>query len=165
MEFHEELQIARKEKGLTQVALAEKVGISVNSVRLYESGKITPTLETLKKIALALDIDDIAIGTDGKEFIFRSQYSDYKTGAEEIHTPSWEKIRRAFYELPTEWQRDTVVNWQIEILHKKMGKNYSRAVFEALMSLYRKDDVFSQELLKRIESLLYSLPRKDPAEK
>lgn len=177
MEFHEQLRTARKAKGLTQVELAERVGISVNSVRLYEAGKITPNLETLKKIALALDVD--AIGTNGKEFIFRSgtfepvqsvqfipqpQYSDWKAGAKETHTPSWEKARRAFYELPNNWQKDTAINWQIEILHKKMGKNYNNAVFEALLRLYQSDDSFSQELAERLESLLYGQPT-DPDKK
>ena len=56
MYFNERLKNVRKEKGLTQADLAEKAGISINSVRLYESGKITPKVETLQKIADALEV-------------------------------------------------------------------------------------------------------------
>lgn len=37
--------------------LAEKAGIAVNSVRLYESGKVTPKFDTMRKLANALEID------------------------------------------------------------------------------------------------------------
>lgn len=57
MEFNERLRVSRKEKGLTQVDLAEKAGIAVNSVRLYESGKVTPKLDAMRKLADALEID------------------------------------------------------------------------------------------------------------
>mgnify|MGYP002518213785 CR=1 FL=1 len=55
MEFCERLKNLRKEKGLTQIELAEKAGIAVNSVRLYESGKITPKMDSVEKIAVALN--------------------------------------------------------------------------------------------------------------
>lgn len=57
MRFNERLRAARKEKGLTQVDLAEKAGIAVNSVRLYESGKVTPKFDAMRKLANALEID------------------------------------------------------------------------------------------------------------
>lgn len=37
--------------------LAEKAGIAVNSVRLYESGKVTPKFDAMRKLANALEID------------------------------------------------------------------------------------------------------------
>lgn len=56
MEFNERLRAVRKEKGLTQAELAEKAGIAVNSVRLYESGKVTPKLDTIARIAGAMGL-------------------------------------------------------------------------------------------------------------
>lgn len=47
----------RKKKGLTQIELASKAGISVNSLRLYEAGKRQPKVDQLVKIASALDTD------------------------------------------------------------------------------------------------------------
>lgn len=51
MEMGKLIRQARKNAGLTQAELAERVGISINSVRLYESGKITPKIGTMIKIA------------------------------------------------------------------------------------------------------------------
>lgn len=56
MEFNERLRTIRKEHGLTQAELAEKAGIAVNSVRLYESGKVIPKLDTIAKIARAMGL-------------------------------------------------------------------------------------------------------------
>ncbi len=46
----------RKDKGLTQQAMAEAIGIHVNSLKKYESGQTQPSLEVIKKIATALHI-------------------------------------------------------------------------------------------------------------
>lgn len=51
MEMGKLIRQARKNAGLMQAELAERVGISINSVRLYESGKITPKIGTMIKIA------------------------------------------------------------------------------------------------------------------
>ena len=41
----------RKQKGLTQQALADAIGLHVTQVKRYESGGSQPSLEALKKIA------------------------------------------------------------------------------------------------------------------
>ncbi len=46
----------RKERGLTQQQMADSIGIHVNSVKKYESGQAQPSLDVLKKIALALNV-------------------------------------------------------------------------------------------------------------
>lgn len=46
----------RKDKGFTQQQMAEAIGIHVNSVKKYEAGQAQPSLEGLKKIALALHV-------------------------------------------------------------------------------------------------------------
>ncbi len=54
----------RKEKNLTQQEMADKIGLHVNQVRRYESGSAQPSLEALKKIAVALSvtIDSLVFG-------------------------------------------------------------------------------------------------------
>ncbi|MGN0011723.1 MAG: helix-turn-helix domain-containing protein [Candidatus Bruticola sp.] len=42
---------ARKQAGLKQADMAEKVGVSVTSVSLWENGKQVPDFEKIKKIA------------------------------------------------------------------------------------------------------------------
>lgn len=46
----------RKERGLTQQQMADTIGIHVNSLKKYESGQAQPSLDVLKKIALALNV-------------------------------------------------------------------------------------------------------------
>ena len=51
------IKALRKERGLTQVQLANRVGLSQPSIVLAERGEDHLTLRTLRKIALALEVD------------------------------------------------------------------------------------------------------------
>ena len=44
----------RKARGLTQLALAEQVGIAVLQVHRYEGGTSQPTLDVIRRLAIAL---------------------------------------------------------------------------------------------------------------
>ena len=68
MKFNERLRAIRKEKGLTQAELADKAGIAVNSVRLYEAGARLPKLDTIARMAVAMGLtaDDLMAGQWGK---------------------------------------------------------------------------------------------------
>lgn len=46
----------RKMRGMTQIELAKKADISVNSLRRYESGERIPTIKVLREVAEALDV-------------------------------------------------------------------------------------------------------------
>ena len=46
----------RKQKSLTQQALAEAIGLHVTQVKRYEAGTSQPSLEALKKIAKTLRV-------------------------------------------------------------------------------------------------------------
>lgn len=52
----EKLIFARKEKGLTQEQLAEKVGINRAYLANIENGKNTPSLEVAKNISAVLNM-------------------------------------------------------------------------------------------------------------
>lgn len=56
MEFHEKIQELRKQKGLTQEQLAEKLYVSRTAVSKWESGRGYPNIDTLKQIARFFDI-------------------------------------------------------------------------------------------------------------
>ena len=62
MTFAEQLQSLRKKSGVSQVALAEKIGISWRAYQTYERGEREPSLSTL--IALAdfygISLDELA---------------------------------------------------------------------------------------------------------
>lgn len=57
MGYLEQLARIRKEKGLTQAALAEMVGVEQPTIQRWEKGKREPELAQLFKLAAALDID------------------------------------------------------------------------------------------------------------
>lgn len=56
MDFGERLSALRKERGLTQQALAERVDLHVTLIRRYEGGKTQPGFEAIRKIAVALSV-------------------------------------------------------------------------------------------------------------
>jgi transcriptional regulator with XRE-family HTH domain len=56
MGFPDRLVALRKAKGFTQQAMADAIGINVTQVKRYEAGQSQPSLEALRKIALALSV-------------------------------------------------------------------------------------------------------------
>lgn len=56
MNISDKLKDARKNAGLTQAQLAEKLGITAQSYSQYETGKRHPKLITIEKIAAALKV-------------------------------------------------------------------------------------------------------------
>ena len=57
MKTGDTIRALRKERMLSQIELATKAGIAVNSLRLYEANKREPKLDSLKRIAQALGVD------------------------------------------------------------------------------------------------------------
>ena len=56
MESKDLIRNFRKVKKYTQIELAEKAGIAVNTLRLYEGGKRQPSMKQLQRLAGALDV-------------------------------------------------------------------------------------------------------------
>jgi len=63
-----------KEKGFTIAQFAERVGISQSNLSNYMSGKISPTLDTLSKIADALDIEISELFRKEEDIILVAKY-------------------------------------------------------------------------------------------
>ena len=61
MEFNEKLQELRKQKGLTQEELAERLYVSRTAISKWESGRGYPNLDSLKAIAhfFSVSIDEL----------------------------------------------------------------------------------------------------------
>lgn len=66
MEFHEKLQELRKQKGLTQEALAEAIFVSRTAVSKWESNRGYPNIESLKAIAkfFGVTVDTLLSGEE-----------------------------------------------------------------------------------------------------
>lgn len=67
MEFPERLTALRKARGLTQQALADAIGMAVLQIRRYEGGSSQPTLDVIRRLAIALGVSADALVFDPGE--------------------------------------------------------------------------------------------------
>lgn len=61
MDFGKQLAAFRKERAMTQQALADQVGCHVTMIRRYEANETQPTLEVIRKLARALSVSADAL--------------------------------------------------------------------------------------------------------
>lgn len=85
MPVGQNIKNAREQKGLSQRDLAQKLNISQAAVSQFENGKNPPKIDTLLKIANALQVDINALLDDSDSPILRAMkksnsplYDDYK---------------------------------------------------------------------------------------
>lgn len=65
MTIGEKIRTLRTKKGLTQKQLGDLCGMADSAIRRYENGRANPKIETLQRIAAALDVK-ICYSEDGK---------------------------------------------------------------------------------------------------
>lgn len=68
MDIGKKIKYIRTEKGITQKELASKLGTSQQNLAQYENGKRNPKLETVRKIAEALDVTISELQPDWAQF-------------------------------------------------------------------------------------------------
>lgn len=61
MNFAQRLAAVRKQRGMTQQALSDLVGVHVTQIRRYEAGTSQPTLEVLRALAVGLSVSTDAL--------------------------------------------------------------------------------------------------------
>lgn len=79
MDFPERLKQLRKEKGLTQITLAQALGVSSGTVAMWETGKRKPQFEMLDKLCTFFDRSmDYILGNsdDDRSFALRNEESE-----------------------------------------------------------------------------------------
>lgn len=65
MDFRERLKGLRKARGISQAALAERLGMSKSTIGMYETGDISPSLEALNALADYFNVDiDYLLGKE-----------------------------------------------------------------------------------------------------
>jgi transcriptional regulator with XRE-family HTH domain len=67
MAFGDRLRHFRKSANLTQQALADEVSVAVLQIKKYESGKAQPSLDVIKRLAVALSVTADALIFDESE--------------------------------------------------------------------------------------------------
>lgn len=67
MGFPERLTSLRRDRGLTQRALADEIGVHVTQLRRYEAGTSQPTLDVLRRMAVSLRVSADLLLFDGTE--------------------------------------------------------------------------------------------------
>ena len=67
MAFHDRLAALRKQRALTQQALADEVRVHVTQLRRYEAGTAQPSLDVLRRLALALRVSTDVLVFDQDE--------------------------------------------------------------------------------------------------
>lgn len=136
------IQRIRKEKGLTQAELAKKAGLSEISIRKYENGDRKPKIETLQRIASALDTGLDSFLTDAEIHLFEDMaklYLDSDTDIKEL--PISEDKKRLQHKI------------DIKI---KLLEHYRKTYDSVLLDI---EDLTaeSKDLQNRIDKLLYEI--------
>jgi len=92
MSFSRRLTQIRKSKKHTQQQMADTIGIHVSQIKRYESGDTQPSLEVIRKIALALNISADMLLFDEDE---RGASDDFKMQFEALSQFSEDEKRIA----------------------------------------------------------------------
>lgn len=99
--FGEHIRDLRKARTLTQEALAERASLSVDAVRRIERGAFSPSLETVRKLAVGLDLSLLTLfqGLDGERRDPVQELCDFlsRRSAREVKL-AWRVLRAMFDE-------------------------------------------------------------------
>ena len=103
MTLGDKIKFIRKEKGLTQKALAKKLETTQQNLAQYENGKRQPKIETIEKIAYALGVPrtDLLDWKDIPELannLYTSDLSSFKDSLKEDCYKLNEDERKSFIE-------------------------------------------------------------------
>lgn len=97
----------RKELGLSQEQLAEKVGVSYQQVQRYENGSSTLNVENVQRIAHALGVSAIAL-LEGRDAQVVAEPA--ALGAAPFWSSDEKVVLRLFRQLPTPADKKLVIS-------------------------------------------------------
>lgn len=147
MTVAENIKRIRKEKGLTQKQLGEKCGMSESTLRQYELGFRNPKIETVRKIAVALDceISDI----DENFFILPPENANIESGL----ITEVDKIFRKYESSGTLTKEDR----NILIKYKKELRNLERRL-NHLKNIEDKSEEERKATITKLNELKIGIP-------
>lgn len=97
MDFPQRLAALRKERKTTQQGLANKVEVHLSQIRRYEAGETQPTLDVIRKLAIALSVSADMLIFDRDE---RGPDDEFRLQFEAISqfTPEEKKVTKTVLE-------------------------------------------------------------------
>ncbi|HDD44919.1 MAG TPA: XRE family transcriptional regulator [Candidatus Desulfofervidus auxilii] len=122
-EIGEKIRFFRKQKGLTQMQLAEKVGVSFQQIQKYEKGYDRICVERLQQIAQAIGIPISYFFTNFNEVYYVQE-----------KTSSYDLIPKELQEILPLTKEEIIAIKNLRSLNKKTKKNF----LEILDSLSKK---------------------------
>lgn len=75
MSIGENIKRVRKDKGLTQAELGEKLNVTASMIGAWEKGVRNPKLSTIRKIAIALDLSLMEIVGENWDFFGNEEFT------------------------------------------------------------------------------------------
>lgn len=85
MTIGDRIKLIRKSEGITQLALAEKIGLKRNTIASYEIGTVVPSDRTINNICRAFGIDENWLRTgDGDMYAKLSEDTQLSNFMEQI---------------------------------------------------------------------------------
>lgn len=137
MNLGENLFQARKKKGLSQEAVAEKLGVSRQTISKWETDETLPDIQQAKKLAVlyGLTLDElIEFNADVQEI----QEVINKTTEETVNKVDWTKVWAEKYPILARYQDEVDVagyEEQLEKLLANMEKEYGYNSLDAFLVL------------------------------
>ena len=149
MKLGENLFQARKKKGLSQEAVAEKLGVSRQTISKWETDETLPDIRQAKKLAVlyGLTLDElIEFDADVQEI----QEVINKTTQETVNKVDWTKLWAEKYPILAQYQEEVDVaayEEQLQKLLSDMKKQYGYNALDAFLVL---KDILGQLWNKRV---------------
>lgn len=137
MKLGENLFQARKKKGLSQEAVAEKLGVSRQTISKWETDETLPDIRQAKKLAVlyGLTLDElIEFDADVQEI----QEVINKTTEETVNKVDWTKLWAEKYPILAQYQEEVDVaayEEQLQKLLSDMEKQYGYNALDAFLVL------------------------------
>lgn len=137
MNLGENLFQARKKKGLSQEAVAEKLGVSRQTISKWETDETLPDIRQAKKLAVlyGLTLDElIEFDADVQEI----QEVINKTTEETVNKVDWTKMWAEKYPILARYQEEVDISGyeeQLEKLLLDMEKQYGYNALDAFLVL------------------------------
>lgn len=137
MKLGENLFQARKKKGLSQEAVAEKLGVSRQTISKWETDETLPDIRQAKKLAVlyGLTLDElIEFDADVQEI----QEVINKTTQETVNKVDWTKLWAEKYPILAQYQEEVDVaayEEQLQKLLSDMKKQYGYNALDAFLVL------------------------------